>query len=62
MGKFPKWVDVRPDIVASAGGEEAVAEARRRNQAHIDRYRLSERQKDTRSAQLEVSCALGDRP
>jgi hypothetical protein len=45
MTNFPKWSDVRADIVATSGGEEAVAEARRRNQAYIDGYRLAERRK-----------------
>ena len=43
MTSFPRWNDVRADIVATSGGEEAVAEARRRNQAYIDGYRLAER-------------------
>lgn len=43
MTDFPKWSDVRAGIVADAGGEEAVAEARRRHQAYIDAYRLTER-------------------
>ncbi|MFG3435722.1 hypothetical protein ACGF0J_00640 [Nonomuraea sp. NPDC047897] len=45
MTSFPKWSDVRAAIVATSGGEEAVAEARRRNQAYIDGYRLAERRK-----------------
>jgi hypothetical protein len=43
MTDFPKWRDVRADIVASAGGEQAVAKARKRNQAYIDGHRLAER-------------------
>jgi hypothetical protein len=39
MTDFPKWRDVRADIVARSGGEEAVAEAHERNQAYIDGYR-----------------------
>ncbi|MER7364214.1 hypothetical protein [Nonomuraea wenchangensis] len=42
MTSFLKWNDVRADIVATSGGEEAVAEARRRNQAYIDGYQLAE--------------------
>jgi hypothetical protein len=41
MTNFPEWRDVRADIVADVG-EEAIAEARRRNQAHIDAHRLAE--------------------
>jgi len=43
MTNFPKWSDVRPGIVADAGGEQVVAEARKRNQAYIDGHRLAER-------------------
>ena len=39
MTNFPKWQDVRDDIVAGAGGEQAVAGARHRNQAYIDGHR-----------------------
>jgi hypothetical protein len=45
MTSFPKWKDVRDDVVAGAGGEEAVSEARHRNQAYIDGHRLAERRK-----------------
>lgn len=45
MTKFAKWGDVRAEIVADVGGEERIAEARQRNQAHIDGYRLAERRK-----------------
>jgi hypothetical protein len=45
MMNFPKWSDVRADILAASGGEEAVAEARRRNQACIDGHLLAERRK-----------------
>jgi hypothetical protein len=44
MTDFSRWQDVRGDIVAGAGGEEAVA-TRRRNQAYIDGRRLAERHK-----------------
>jgi hypothetical protein len=43
MTTFPKWQDVRDGIVREAGGEQAVTEARRRNQAYIDGTRLAER-------------------
>ncbi|WP_223167051.1 hypothetical protein [Nonomuraea sp. SYSU D8015] len=45
MTNFPKWSDVRADM-ATSGGEEAVAEARRGNQAYIDGYRLAERRQE----------------
>ncbi|MEV0347081.1 hypothetical protein AB0H88_15060 [Nonomuraea sp. NPDC050680] len=48
MTNFPKWNDIRADIVADSGGEEAVTEARHHNQACIDGYRLAERRKAQR--------------
>jgi hypothetical protein len=45
MTNFPRWQDVRDDIVAGAGGEQAVTEARQRNQAYIDGHRLAERRR-----------------
>jgi hypothetical protein len=42
MTNFPKWTDVRADVVAGAGGEEGVAKARKRNQAYIDGHRLAD--------------------
>ena len=36
MTEFPRWQDVRGGIVAGAGGEEAITEARNRNQSYID--------------------------
>ncbi|GIH68985.1 hypothetical protein Mth01_12380 [Sphaerimonospora thailandensis] len=43
MTDFPRrgwqlWSEIRADIVARSGGEEAVAEAHRRNQAYINRH------------------------
>ncbi|MBB1252609.1 helix-turn-helix transcriptional regulator [Streptomyces sp. OF3] len=55
MTKFPKWSDVRADVVADAGGEEAVAEARKRNQAYIDGHRLAERRKSLGMTQSDVA-------
>lgn len=55
MTSFPRWQDVRADIVAGAGGEEAVAEARHRNQAYIDGHRLAERRKALGLTQAEVA-------
>jgi len=55
MTNFPGWRDVRGDIVAGVGGEEPVAEARRRNQAYIDGHRLAERRKAIGLTQAEVA-------
>jgi len=59
MSSFPKWQDVRADVVASAGGEEAIAEARHRNQAYIDGHRLAERRKALDLTQAEVAERMG---
>ncbi|MCF6472885.1 helix-turn-helix transcriptional regulator [Nonomuraea sp. MG754425] len=59
MTNFPKWGDVRAGIVAASGGEEAVAEARRRNQAYIDGHRLAERRKSQGLSQAEVADLMG---
>jgi len=58
MTEFPRWRDVRGGIVAGAGGEEAIIQARHRNQAYSDGYRLAERRKalgqaDARACQME---------
>ena len=55
MTNFPKWQDVRDDIVAGAGGDVAVAEAPHRNQAYIDGHRLAERRKVFGLPQAEVA-------
>lgn len=55
MTNFPKWGDVRADFVESAGGEEAVGEARKRQQAYIDGYRLAERRKALGMTQTDVA-------
>ena len=55
MTNFPKWQDVRGDIVAGAGGEETVTQARHRNQAYIDGHRLAERRKALGLTQAEVA-------
>ncbi|TDB92606.1 helix-turn-helix transcriptional regulator [Actinomadura sp. 7K534] len=59
MTNFPKWSDVRPDVVAGAGGEQGVAEARKRNQAYIDGHRLAERRKAIGLSQSEVADRMG---
>ena len=59
MTNFPKWSEVRADVVAQAGGEEAVTEARRRSQAYIDGYRLAERRKALGLSQTEVAEQMG---
>jgi DNA-binding XRE family transcriptional regulator len=59
MTDFPKWQEIRADIVAGAGGEGAVTQARRRNQAYIDGYRLAERRKALELTQAEVAKRMG---
>lgn len=59
MTNFPNWRDVRGGIVAGAGGEEAVAEARRRNQSYIDGHRLAERRKALGLTQVNVAERMG---
>ena len=59
MSNFPKWQDVRGDIVAEAGGEEALTQARHRNQAYIDGHRLAERRKAMGLTQAQVAERMG---
>ena len=59
MSSFPRWQDVRAGIVAGAGGEEAIAEARHRHQAHIDGHRLAERRKALDLTQAAVAERMG---
>jgi transcriptional regulator with XRE-family HTH domain len=59
MTNFHRWQDVRGEIVAGLGGEEAVAEAHQRNQAYIDGYRLAERRKAMSLTQAEVAERMG---
>ncbi|MGW5350553.1 helix-turn-helix domain-containing protein [Streptomyces sp. NPDC004031] len=58
MTDFPKWSDVRAGVVADAGGEEAVAEARRRNQAYVDGHRLAERRTALGLSQSDVAARM----
>ena len=59
MTEFPRWQDVRGGIVAGAGGEEAIAEARNRNQAYIDGHRLAERRKALGLTQAQAAERMG---
>ena len=59
MTNFPKWTDVRASVVAGAGGEEGVAEARKRNQAYIDSHRLADRRKTLGLSQADVADRMG---
>lgn len=59
MTEFPRWRDIRPDLVEKAGGEKAVAEARKRQQAYIDGYRLAERRKELGLTQADVADRMG---
>jgi DNA-binding XRE family transcriptional regulator len=59
MTEFPRWQDVRGGIVAGAGGEEAITEARNRNQAYIDGHRLAERRKAMGLTQAQAAERMG---
>jgi DNA-binding XRE family transcriptional regulator len=59
MTSFPQWRDVRGDIVAGVGGEETIAEARRRNQAYIDGHLLAQRRKALALTQAQVAERMG---
>jgi DNA-binding XRE family transcriptional regulator len=59
MSSFPKWSDVRAGIVADAGGEKVVVEARKRNQAYIDGHRLADRRNTLELTQAEVAERMG---
>lgn len=59
MTNFSKWSDVRAGLVAEAGGEQGVAEARKRNQAYIDGHRLAERRKTLGLSQTDVADKMG---
>ena len=52
------WKDVRAEVVAELG-EEAIAEARVRNQAYIDAYRLAERRTALGLTQTDVAERMG---
>lgn len=59
MTQFPKWRDMRDDLVAEAGGEAAVAEARKQHQAYIDGHRLAERRKAMGLTQAQLAELMG---
>jgi len=59
MTEFPRWQDVRGGIVAGAGGEEAITEARNRNQSYIDGRRLAERRKALGLTQAQAAERMG---
>lgn len=59
MTSFPKWNDVRAGVVADAGGEAAVDEARKRQQAYIDAHRLAERRTALGLSQTDVADRMG---
>lgn len=59
MTSFSKWEDIRGEIVDELGGKEVIAEAKRRNQAYIDGYRLAERRKTLGLTQAEVAERMG---
>jgi DNA-binding transcriptional regulator YiaG len=59
MTEPTKWSDVRGQVVAGLGGEDVVAEARRRQQAHIDAHRLAERRRALELTQAAVADRMG---
>ncbi|SDT76639.1 Helix-turn-helix [Actinoplanes derwentensis] len=59
MTEFPRWKDIRPDLVERAGGERAVAASRARDQAYLDGYRLAERRKQVGLTQMDVAERMG---
>ena len=59
MTDFPKWSDVRADLVTDSSGEQAITEARKRNQAYIDGHRLAERRAAVNLSQAEVADRMG---
>jgi DNA-binding XRE family transcriptional regulator len=59
MSNLPKWSDVRAGIVADAGGEQAVAEARQRNHTYSDGHRLADRRTALDLTQAEVAERMG---
>jgi len=59
MTEFPSWQDVRGGIVAGVGGEEAITEARNRNQSYIDGRRLAERRKPLGLTQAQAAERMG---
>jgi DNA-binding XRE family transcriptional regulator len=59
MTEFPGWQDVRGGIVAGVGGEEAITEARNRNQSYIDGRPLAERRKALGLTQAQAAERMG---
>jgi DNA-binding XRE family transcriptional regulator len=59
MTDFSRWQDVRGGIVAGVGGEEAITEARNRNQSYIDGHRLAERRKALGLTQAQAAERMG---
>lgn len=50
-----KWSEIRSELVAQAGGEDALAAARAAQQAHIDGHRLAERRLALGLTQTDVA-------
>lgn len=59
MSTYEKWSDIRAGLVEAAGGEERIAEARKRNQANIDGHRITERRKSLSLTQTDVAERMG---
>jgi len=58
MTEFPRWQDVRGGIAAEVG-EEAITEARNRNQSYIDGHQLAERRKALGLTQAQTAERMG---
>ncbi|GAA1867796.1 helix-turn-helix transcriptional regulator [Myceligenerans crystallogenes] len=58
MSNYTKWSEMRAEVVKEFG-EEALADARKVNQAYIDAYRLAQRRKELGMTQLEVAQEMG---
>ncbi|BCJ42860.1 hypothetical protein GCM10010168_04000 [Actinoplanes ianthinogenes] len=59
MTGYHKWSDIRAEFLAQPGAEEALAKARRKNQAYVDGYHLAERRKAIGLTQAEVAERMG---
>lgn len=54
-----RWADIRADMTAKAGGEEAVAEAREERLAEEAGYKLAELRKALKLTQKQVADRMG---
>ncbi|CAI7974330.1 hypothetical protein FRAHR75_1300007 [Frankia sp. Hr75.2] len=59
MTRFPRWNEVRAGLVADAGGDKALTDARRLQQAYIDGHRLADRRRLLGLTQTDVAEHMG---